>query len=164
MAANEVENLRPVFPWQHLTLSASPVCCSGCSVVLWLISSFQALQEDKSTFDMPDTAGYAHMHTQTHTHTHSNGWHAVPHLHTGWVKMCSGEEKLQQANCRSTSRSTWHPTDFILQQINRSIRFMCQGTWDFNSINSLAELYVVVIFGFILSLSMHHIAAYSIAA
>lgn len=34
IVANEVENLHPVFPWQHLTLSASLLYFSGCSVVL----------------------------------------------------------------------------------------------------------------------------------
>lgn len=88
IVANEVENLHPVFPWQHLTLSASLLCFSGCSVVLWLISSFGALQGDKSTFDMLDTAGHAHMrrHTYTSTQTLSErayGRHAVPYLQTG---------------------------------------------------------------------------------
>lgn len=123
MAANEVENLHPVFPWQHLTLSASLVCFSGCSIALWLISSLGPLQGDKSTFDMLDTAGHAHMRRHTHTQTHADtqtgsemayGRHAVPHLQMGKVETGGREKKLQTVNCGRILLSTWHPTDLIL--------------------------------------------------
>lgn len=88
------------------------VCFCGCSTALWLISSFGTLQGDKSTFDMLDTEGRAHMHA----HLHNRRWRMAGGPHPR-----NEERDVQQRGNASngelwedSSLSTRHPTDLIL--------------------------------------------------
>lgn len=118
MAANEVENLHPVFPWQHLTLSASLVRFSGCSLIDLIVRASSRGQE--CIWHARHSRARSHAHTWVHTRntqTQSEaayGWRAAPHLQMGnkgeSFKQCSVYKDL----------SHWPPTDLVLSHSSAS--------------------------------------------
>lgn len=114
MAANEVENLHPVLPWQHLTLSASP------GSPLWLLNCalidliFRASSRGQEHI-WHAWRGRVCRHARTHTHTHANahswsemayGRHAVLRLQTGE----SGEVRRRERELQTGSGGRISPS------------------------------------------------------
>ena len=120
MAATEVENLHPVFPWQHLTLSASP------GSLLWLLNCalidliFRASSRGQEHI-WHAWRGRARRHARTHTHANAHswsemayGWHAALRLQTGESRdVRQRERELQTGSCGRISLSL-HDNPLIL--------------------------------------------------
>ena len=95
MAANEVENLHPVFPWQHLTLSASPgllLWLLNCALIDLIFRASSRGQEHVWHAWRGRARRHGRTHTHTPTHTRDQRWRMVDmqrHVFKrGRVEMC----------------------------------------------------------------------------